>query len=134
MIDMHARQCVCLYNDDMGPGSSDLLPTNATPNPPKFAIFGPDAEIVLGLRPQSSCSSHEIQLEVQRPTQSLHQSFFVSYEGNIVSAKCPNHVITLMRGGRLVATEPVHDDLSMTSSKAVEYEEGQLTGLAVRES
>lgn len=91
--------CVCLYENHLLPGS-DTLPEYATRSPPAFSLKSSTGEFALGLSRSNCTSADKITIEVQKYEESSPlQQFLLSYTGNIVSAMCPERVLTAKEDG-----------------------------------
>jgi len=89
-----ALSCTCLYQNDKLP-SRELLPSYATASPPTFTLTNSDG-MALGLRPNVGCNSEEalgIETQISDPN-SPRQQFQLTHDGQFVSVKCPEKVLT----------------------------------------
>ena len=86
--------CTCIYRNEKLP-SRDSMPSYSKPSPPKFALTNSDG-MALGLRPNIDCNAtHDLMIETQvADTNNPRQQFQVTLDGQVVSVRCPEKVLT----------------------------------------
>eukprot|EP00956_Cyclotella_meneghiniana_P046051 scaffold396893_cov129-Cyclotella_meneghiniana.AAC.1 len=82
------HSCTCLYQNGTLP-SRELMPSYATPPPPKFTLMNSDG-MALGLRPNIDCNDDDLTVETQvSDPNNPRQQFQITQDGRIVSVRCP---------------------------------------------
>jgi hypothetical protein len=97
-VPVDADSCTCIYpNGNVPP--RQLLPSYTTPSPPVFTLIN-SAGMALGLRPNVGCDSgNDLSVETQvSDPNAPRQRFQLTHEGQLVSVRCPNKVLTALAG------------------------------------
>ena len=86
-----------------------LMPSYAKPSPPKFTLTNSEG-MALGLRPSIGCdaAAEDLTIETQMSDpQNPRQQFEITQDGQIVSVRCPNKVLTTVLGRDGVCNERI---------------------------
>ena len=91
--------CTCLYQNGKLP-NRELMPTYSKLSPPKFTLTNSDG-MALGLRPNIDCDvEYDLTIETQvADPNSPRQQFEITHDGQVVSVRCPEKVLTTVLGG-----------------------------------
>ena len=92
--DVPVMSCTCLYPNGNLP-SNEMLPDYAIPSPPAFTVTNSKG-MAVGLRPKIDCDSEDdldIETQLSDP-RNPRQQFQLTLDGQIVSTRCPQKVLT----------------------------------------
>ena len=117
--------CTCVYENGKRP-SRELIPSYATPSPPTFTLTNTRG-MTLGLRPLINCDSTDnllVETQVSDPS-NARQQWRLTHDGQIVSVKCPDKVLTTLldvngvcsAGRSLSLSKAMNDEGSILSSQ-----------------
>ena len=100
--------CVCFYQYGKLP-SVGMTPEYVIRSPPKFSLINPSSSVYLGISSYHDCAANEIDVIAQADgaANSTRSQFLLSYGNRLVSAACPEKVLTAnCNTGLMVLKDP----------------------------